>query len=136
MNLVTLLLLCSQQVLGKYDVRDLGMGTAEDAYNDYGAIINYLDAPDAHMQEIEGNNLLSLKYVFDSEEFKKSNSITSNVHFKIVLPTLKEMKQYVRFYAFDCQDERIQEMIDEQQEGLGFFSNCDPARNPQRMPLL
>ena len=75
------------------------MGSSEDAFSDYGAILNpfILD-----QDEIMSDNVVNLFYTFHSNDHKSGDTMSRRVHYEIVLPSMKEVKGYVKFHVFDC----------------------------------
>ena len=82
-----------------YDTRVTGMGSAEDAFDEYGALLNQYDLD---QETLVSGSVVNLFYVFHSEDHDGS-SMGGRVHYDIVLPSMKDLKGYVNFYAFDCQ---------------------------------
>ena len=56
--------------------------------------------------------------------------MSGKVHYDIVLPSMKDLKGYVRFHVFDCQHPEMEN------SNLSFMQSCDVERNPQKMPNL
>lgn len=56
--------------------------------------------------------------------------MSGRVHYDIVLPSMKDLKGYVKFHAFDCNHP--------QREGsdISFLQSCDVEKNPEKMPSL
>ena len=52
------------------------------------------------------------------------------VHYDIVLPSMKDLKGYVNFHAFDCQHP------EREKTQMSFLQSCDTEKNPQKMPSL
>lgn len=82
-----------------YDVRAIGMGTEEEAFDEYGAIINKFDT---YSDEVDTNNEVSFLYTFFSSEMTGGDNMNIRMHNTILKPTMKEIKGYVKFYVFDC----------------------------------
>lgn len=72
----------------------------EDAFDEYGAILNPYDID---QEEVFKDNVVNLFYTFHSDDHQSGNSMSGRVHYDIVLPSMKDLKGYVRFHAFDCQ---------------------------------
>ena len=63
-------------------------------------------------EETQGSNHLVFIYVFDSQQ-EKSKQMSEN----IIAPTAKELKGYLKFYAFDCRNTEV--------KSSGRFTMCD-----------
>ena len=86
----------------KYDITRAHFGeTLEQAYNNYGVILNDFEQ---FTKTWTSTNMVFLVYLFDSEALKDptDNHANMQIHNTIIKPLAKEVFGMVRFYAFDC----------------------------------
>lgn len=90
-----------------------------------GAILNMKS--EQFVEAMNSEDQLMFIYVFDSEQEKSTQMNT-----QIISPMLEELKGYVKFLAFDCQNEEVKasdkfSQICQKDEYLPFFQLIKPA---------
>ena len=108
------------------------MGSLEEAYDEYGAILNAFDSQ-RFEEEMAASQKLLFTYIMNSEKVAEG-SVVSQIHYGMILPVIKELRGLIQVYVFDCSHPLTSN--EEAAKRWTWFGVCKPDLNPQGMPNL